>query len=123
MDITLEIDGVPFRFFSDDHVNPKKKGFWRRNDADQLFAPDELEPVMFRFIVEAPIQEEDSLEIYFIGFNSLEEPVCEWRYGRVAILSQLLRDLPEAVEQKSAQIGIPRKNDGDEDIGSKTGST
>lgn len=123
MDVTLEIDGVPFRFFRDQHENPGKKGFWRRNASDQLFAPTELEPVIFRFIAEAPIQDDDSLEIYFIGYNSLEEPVCEWRYNHVAVLTDTSRDLPAPVEQEAAKIEIPKRTDGDEDMSEKTGTS
>lgn len=110
MDITLEIQGVPFRFFRDDHDSPKKKGFWRRNDSDQLFAPNEEEPVMFRFIVERPISEDDSLEVHFIGYSSLGEPVCEWRYGAVHVLRAVDQDRPQAVEQKPAPVDLPTKD-------------
>jgi hypothetical protein len=124
MDVTLEIEGVPFRIFrEDDHSNPGKKGFWRRNASDQLFAPTELDPVIFRFITEAPIQEDDSLEIYFIGYNSLEEPVCEWRYNRVVVLTNTSPEFPSSVEQQPAKIALPRKLDGDEDTSTKTVSS
>jgi hypothetical protein len=123
MDVTLEIEGVPFRFFRDDHENPTKKGFWRRNDTDQMFDPVETEPVMFRFIAEAPIQEDDSLEVYFIGYNSSQEPVCEWRYNRVVVLTDVSKDLPAPVEQEAAKIGLPKVIDGEEDASKKTGSS
>ena len=107
MDVTLEIEGIPFRFFRDDHENPKKKGFWRRNDSDQLFAPNDQEPVIFRFIVQRPISEEDDLEVYFIGYNALEEPICEWRYGQVRVLRGADQERPQAVEQPAAPVDIP----------------
>lgn len=107
MDVTLEIDGIPFRFFRDDHENPKKKGFWRRNDSDQLFAPNDKEPVIFRFIVQRPLNEDEELEIYFIGYNALEEAVCEWRYGQVPVLRGVDQELPKEVEQQPASIDIP----------------
>ncbi|MBL8510588.1 MAG: hypothetical protein JNM52_02985 [Betaproteobacteria bacterium] len=115
MDVTVEIEGVPFRFFKDDHENPKKKGFWRRNDCDQLFAPNELEPVIFRFIVEPPIADDDELEIYFIGYNSLEEAICKWRYGKVGILHSTDQERPQAVQQPAAPIDIPDLQQGDAD--------
>lgn len=107
MDVTLEIQGVPFRFFRDDHENPKKKGFWRRNDSDQLFAPNDHEPVIFRFIVQRPLSEQDELEIYFIGYNALEEPICEWRYGEVRVLRGVDQDRPQVVEQPAAPVDVP----------------
>lgn len=114
MDVTLEIDNsIPFRFFRDDHDNPKKKGFWRRNDSDQLFAPNDQEPVIFRFIVQRPLNDDEELEIYFIGYNALEEAVCEWRYGQVPILrsvDQGLPHLPNEVEQQPASVDIPQED-------------
>lgn len=124
MDVTLEIDGVPFRFFRDDHSAPKKKGFWRRNASDQLFAPDETSPVICRFIVESPLNVEDdtqNAEVYFIGFNAQELQVCEWRYGSVPVLRSTDETLPEPVKQAPAPIGGVRKQ-GDDADKSRTGS-
>lgn len=122
MDVTLEIQSIPFRFFRDDHENPKKKGFWRRNDSDQLFAPNDQEPVIFRFIVQRPLTEEDELEIYFIGYNALEEVICEWRYGQVRVLRGVDQERPKAVEQTAAPVDVPdeqvkRDTDNSESLG------
>lgn len=111
MDITCEIDGLPFRFFRDDHDNPKKKGFWRRNACDQLFASDETTPVIFRFIVERPIAEDDSPEIYFIGYNSVEIAVTEWRYGQVPVFHTVDETIPKPVPQGPAPIDIRRDDE------------
>lgn len=109
MDVTLEIQGIPFRFFRDDHDNPKKKGFWRRNDSDQLFAPNDKEPVLFRFIVERPLADDEELEIYFLGYNALEEAVCEWRYGQVHVLRGVDQERPAPVEQSAAPVDVPNE--------------
>lgn len=117
MDVTLELAGVPFRFFRDEHENPKKKGFWRRNESDQLFAPNDHEPVIFRFIVQRPISEQDELEVYFIGYNALEEPICEWRYGQVPVLIGVDQRRPTVVEQPAAPVDVPEdhaKRDSDD---------
>lgn len=110
MDVTLEIEGIPFRFFRDDPDNPKKKGFWRRNDSDQLFAPNDEEPVIFRFIVERPMSDQEELEIYFLGYNALEEAVCEWRYGQIRVLRGVDQGRPQAVEQPAAPVDVPAEN-------------
>ncbi|MEN3110399.1 hypothetical protein ACFONG_10245 [Uliginosibacterium paludis] len=118
MDITCEISGVPFRFFRDDHESPKKKGFWRRNASDQLFAPDDETPVIFRFIVERPVNDENDPEIYFVGYNSTEIAVTEWRYGQVVVLQSLDETIPAAVEQQPAHIGVRNdENDRQSDTG------
>ena len=110
MDVTFEIEGVPFRFFRDDHDSPKKKGFWRRNFSDQLFAPNDQEPILFRYIVERPLTDEEVLEIYFIGYNALDESVCEWRYGQVPVLRGVDQELPKAVEQPAAPVDVPSQD-------------
>lgn len=122
MDVTLEIGGLPFRFFRDDHDAPKKKGFWRRNDADRLFAPDDSEPVIFRFIVQRPVTDEDELEIYFVGYNAVEEAVCEWRYGHVRVLHTADNKLPEAVSQGPARADVPDEQPSVKPLASNDGS-
>ncbi len=111
MDVTLEIEGLPFRFFRDDHETPKKKGFWRRNDSDRLFDPDDREPVIFRFVVQRPLTDDDELEIYFVGYNAVHEAVCEWRYGHVRVLSDVNDQLPEEVPQAPARADIPESEE------------
>lgn len=108
MDVTCEIDGLPFRFFRDDHENPKKRGYWRRNACDQLFSTDDTIPVIFRFIVERPITEDDSPEIYFVGYNSVEIAVTEWRYGQVPVFRSMDEYLPKSIQQGPAPIEIRR---------------
>lgn len=104
MDVVCEIEGLPFRFFRDDHLNPVKKGFWRRNESDQLWEPSDMAPVMFRFVVEAPITDEDELEIYFIGYNALEESVCEWRYTNVSVIADVMNNQPQPIVQSAPVI-------------------
>jgi hypothetical protein len=106
MDVTLEIEGVPFRFFRDDHDRPMKKGFWRRNGMDRLFAPNDTEPTLFRFVVQRPISENDDLEIFFLGYNVMQEAVCEWRYGDVRLLQSTDADLAQVVHQDPARVEL-----------------
>jgi hypothetical protein len=115
MDVTLEIEGIPFRFFRDDHEAPKKRGFWRRNESDRLFDPDDSEAVIFRFVVQRPAIEADELEVYFIGYNAVQEAVCEWRYGEVRVLQSTDARLPDAVHQEAARADLP-SSDLDESV-------
>ncbi|MBP8265568.1 MAG: hypothetical protein KAX47_03385 [Zoogloea sp.] len=112
MDVTCKISGVPFRFFRDDHDSPKKRGFWRRNASDQLFASDDITPVIFRFIVERPVSEDEVPEIYFLGYNSTEILVTEWRYGQVPVLRSTDEIVPKSVEKGPAPIDVrPEEED------------
>ncbi|WP_367671476.1 hypothetical protein [Serratia symbiotica] len=81
MDVTFEIEGVPVRFFADDPQNPKKPGFFRRNSVDQLFAPVDTTPSVWRFVVEKPEFEGEGARIHFVGYNPLEEILSLWTYG------------------------------------------
>ncbi|WP_211452179.1 hypothetical protein [Collimonas antrihumi] len=119
MDVTLEIEGIPFRFFRDDHESPKKKGFWRRNDSDQLFAADDETPVIFRFIVEKAVQEDDEPEIYFIGYNAQEIPVFEWRYGQFPIMHSVDDVNTNPVKIGPAPVELPRTETEEKDAGDR----
>lgn len=81
MDLTFTIGAVPCRFFTDDPRNPEKGGFFRRNAVDDLFGLSDRDPVMWRFVVEKGLAEDDEDRVFFIGFNVYQEPVAEWTYG------------------------------------------
>ena len=80
MDLTFAIGEIPIRFFADDHLNPQKRGFFRRNPMDSLFDDDEDVPVLWRFILEKPSNEDEEDRVFFIGYNALDVAVCEWEY-------------------------------------------
>jgi hypothetical protein len=81
MDVTFCIGQVPCRFFTDDPKSPEKNGFFRRNAVDDMFAPNDTDPVVWRFVVERAFADEDEDRVYFIGYNVFQEPVAEWTYG------------------------------------------
>lgn len=81
MDVTLCIGKkVPFRFFRDDPETPRKRGFFRQNSADDLFPVDLVTPVMWRFIIERAMTEDDEDRVYFVGFNELHDKVSMWEH-------------------------------------------
>lgn len=81
MDVTFEIDTIPVRFFADDPENPKKPGFFRRNEVDQLWEPEATIPTVHRFVVEKPEFEGEGARVHFIGYNEFDEIVTKWTYG------------------------------------------
>ncbi|WP_208507956.1 hypothetical protein [Variovorax paradoxus] len=80
MDITFTIGSVPCRFFRDDAASPEKAGFFKRNAVDDLFADDDARPVMWRFVVEKAITEDDEDRVLFAGYNVYQEKISEWQY-------------------------------------------
>ena len=80
MDVTFRIGKVPCRFFKDDPLSPDKSGFFKRNDVDDLFSPNENDPVVWRFVVESALTEDDEDHVFFIGYNSFQEKISEWLY-------------------------------------------
>lgn len=80
MDVTFTIGAVPCRFFRDDATNPEKAGFFKRNSVDDLFADDDSRPVMWRFVVEKAITEDDEDRVLFAGYNVYQEKIAEWQY-------------------------------------------
>lgn len=107
MDTTINIGAVPVRFFTDDHDNPKKRGFFRRNEVDQLFASDDQKAVMFRFVVEPAVTDEGEDQVFFLGYNVFQEIVVEWRYNPVpTVLHAVDAGAPQAVVQPDAVVEL-----------------
>lgn len=107
-DLVFTIGGIPFRFFRDDHEKPKKRGFWRRNEQDNLFPSDQNEPVYWRFIVEKPLTDEAEAAVYVVGANSNQEMVCEWRYDEfVRVLTTTDESRAEAIDTPEPEVGLP----------------
>lgn len=109
MDLTFEIGGVPCRFFVDDPSNPRKPGFYRRNDCDQLFAMALGEPVIFRFVVEKPKTPDDEAEVHFIGFDEGWNEVFAWQFSRsTPVMASVDDALPAEVPLAPAEPRVRR---------------
>ncbi|MDN7629689.1 hypothetical protein [Burkholderia cenocepacia] len=107
MDITFCIGGVPCRFFTDDPNHPQKHGFFRRNQVDQLFAPADGQPVLWRFVIERALTDDDEDQVYLIGYNAFEEKICEWRHQRTAgVLHSVDTVTPSSVDLPDVEITI-----------------
>jgi hypothetical protein len=108
LDVTIEIEGIPFRFFRDDPDSPSKLGFFKRNDFDGLFALDETAPVMWRFVVERAASEELEDLVHFVGYNVFNEKVAQWtlRDSTAARLAGVDRDVPPAREIALPEIEL-----------------
>lgn len=97
MDVTFNIGRVPCRFFRDDPDSPEKAGFFRRNSVDSLFENDQNAPVMWRFVVDKAMTEEDEDRVHFVGYNLFQEKVAEWMYRpSMPTLHAVDRDVPAA---------------------------
>lgn len=107
MDVTFEIDGVPCRFFADDPANPKKPGFFRRNEADQLFERQAGEPVLFRFVVAKPQSLNEEAEVFFLGFDANGEVAFRWRHSRgTPVIASVDEASPKEVQLAPAQAKL-----------------
>lgn len=116
MDVTFCIGNVPCRFFRDDPETPSKKGFFRRNQVDDLYAEDDQHPVMWRFIVERAMTEEDEDRAFFIGYNVYQEEVSTWAYASSAtILHSVDKETPPATELLPADVDVLDDADSNEE--------
>lgn len=105
MDVTFEIGGVPCRFFADDPSNPKKKGFFRRNASDQLFAEEPGEPVTFRFVVDKPDSVDEEVDVFFLGYDAGWNEVFRWRHSTSSpVLASVDADRPAEVPLGPAAV-------------------
>jgi hypothetical protein len=109
MDITFEIEGIPCRFFADDPDHPKKPGYWRRNDADQLFPVTPGTPEIFRFIVEKATSSSEEAEVHFVGYDAAQQEAFRWRFSSsVPTLTATDATLPPEVDLPPARAKLPR---------------
>lgn len=107
MDVTFRIGNVPCRFFRDDPELPGKPGFFKRNAVDDLFSPDENDPVMWRFVVERALTEDDEDRVFLIGYNAFQEKISQWAYGSYGpILHSVDSDVPKAKELPPAAVEV-----------------
>lgn len=111
MDVTLCIENkVPFRFFRDDPEKPKKPGFFKNrrtnSHTDDLFPVDADKPVMWRFIVERSLTDDDEDRVYFVGYNELQEKVSVWEHkpGVTSLYGTGDAAVPEAKELQPAKV-------------------
>ncbi|WP_072067910.1 hypothetical protein [Pluralibacter gergoviae] len=112
-DYTITIGGIPIRSFTDDPTNPQRANFFRRNSVDQLFAPEDTVPTIWRFVVEKPEFEGEGGRVHFAGYNALEEVLSLWTYGeeRVTVLHST-DDTPPApvkIELDDISASVPEK--------------
>ena len=121
MDVTFNIERVPCRFFRDDPDTPSKTGFFKRNAVDDLFATDDRQPVVWRFVVEKAMTEEDEDRVFFLGYNVYQERVAEWMYsasthslhsigGEAPVAAEIL---PAAVEVRLTKEEADVSKDGE----------
>ncbi|WP_162619631.1 hypothetical protein [Salinicola peritrichatus] len=107
MDVTFKIGQVPCRFFRDDPESPEKRGFFRRNRVDDLFSVDDSEPVMWRFVIEKAMTDEDEDRAFFIGHNVYQEKVCQWSYGPSGtVLHSVDNETPPIADIPSPEVGV-----------------
>lgn len=111
MDVTFEIEGIPCRFFADDPTNPKKRGFWRRNQCDRyLFEPEAGQPQVFRFIVDKGQGDNSDPDIFFVGFDTDQVAVFEWQFTRsTPVLAAVDESMPKEVPIPAPVLQFPIK--------------
>jgi hypothetical protein len=123
MDVTFNIGQVPCRFFRDDPNSPEKSGFFKRNAVDDLFAMDEQHPVMWRFVVDKALTEDDEDRVFFVGYNVYQEKVSEWMYRASApTLHAVDKDVPAAAEIPPAFVDVREDDSASQGSDRKTGS-
>jgi hypothetical protein len=119
MDVTFEVGGIPCRFFADDPQNPKKPGFFRRNDCDKLFPTEVGRPELMRFIVAKPHTPDEEADVHFIGFDANLDEVFNWQHSRsTPVIASTDDALPREVDIPPARAKLPRsQKDKDQAVG------
>lgn len=123
MDVTFNIENVPCRYFRDDPNHPEKAGFFKRNAVDDLFALDVAHPVMWRFVVEKALNEDDEDRVFFVGYNVYQEKVSEWMYQTSApALHAVDQETPLEAKIPDAIVEVRDHQSSEKDHHPKSGS-
>lgn len=110
----FQIGSARIRFLVDDFINPKKKGFFiQSNPHFQLFPSDENEPVIWRFILDEPKNDEDEAKVIFAGYNSGGNVVAYWdsddlEHNKLHLVDPIT---PESIELNAPFIEDPDLDD------------
>lgn len=104
-DLVIGVGSHPVRFFIDDHAKPRKPRVLNPTDGESCqlhfnFAiqPDTT-PVLWRFIVERAMSEEDENRVFFVGYNAIGEVVAKWQFTEsVRAFRATDDDIPAAAE-------------------------
>ncbi|HHR6112116.1 hypothetical protein [Providencia alcalifaciens] len=112
MDVTFNIENIPIRFFLMTLSPPKKQGYFRRNQVDQLWEPEQSVPIVHRFVIEKPEFEGEGAKAHFLDYNALGEQVSKWTYGeaRVPVLPSTDNTPPTTVTIELDPISVSLPN-------------
>ena len=116
MGVDISVGNVKCKFFRDDLANPEKAGFFKRDNYLSLFEEEEQDnvPLLWRFVIERALTEEDEDQVYFVGYNKFNEKVSMWHYdGGTTPLYAVDPVIPLAVNMQAAEI-LVREEDDDE---------
>lgn len=121
MGVDISIGNIKCKFFRDDLENPEKAGFFKQDSFQCLFEEDDNFPLLWRFVIERALTEEDEDQIYFVGYNKFNEKVSMWHYEAGAkSLYSVDQAIPEAANMEPAEIEV--RDDDDNEI-SNTGES
>lgn len=85
-DLVIGIGSHAVRFFIDDHANPRKPRVLNPTDGEAFqlkidFGADkDTSPVLWRFIVERALTEDDENRVFFVGYDAIGEVVSKWQF-------------------------------------------
>lgn len=123
--LVMTIVNTPFRFTSDDYLFPRKKTALQLSEKEAAHISNtQIEinlgdpnfdintPVKWRFYIDVTKNIEDDLheyEIYFIGLNHIDTPVCIWCLSdHSSLISSVDNYKPEPVVLPQAKTTLPQ---------------
>ncbi|MDO9104884.1 MAG: hypothetical protein Q7U57_07970 [Methylovulum sp.] len=108
-DLVFKIGPVLARFFTDDPHKPKKSTVLIPSYAEStqlnIFEPNDTDVVLWRFILEPALSDDNEDAVFFIGINASNEILCRWKYERSAtVLHSIDHTTPQAKELTPALV-------------------
>lgn len=108
-DVVFTIGSVVVRFFTDDSRRPRKPRVLMPTVAEstqlKIFESNSHEVVLWRFIIEKAMNDEDTDTVHFVGINEFNEIICHWTYeDSVPVLHSIDESTPPEKELPAAAV-------------------
>ncbi|EKO3590776.1 hypothetical protein N6C01_003250 [Vibrio metschnikovii] len=132
--LVMKVEGAPFRFTRDNYLAPKKRSSTAVSDTEAiqiekfektqqlaLDLGDETRDndeyiTKWRFFVDVAEDQEISqrdYEIFFVGFNAIDQPKCVWCLSehRSSVITSVDDTRPEKVATKAPKTTLPNSDE------------
>lgn len=108
MDLVFFISNIPFRFFSTANIDNPKTKTYIRNEYDLFYEETASIPCSWRVLVQKPVTEFDSYEVFIVGYDSTNAISVQWSLTEALERNNTIKeDFSVKPESNIEDIDIP----------------